>query len=395
MNKIKYLNIDHVRHLLSFAETSSLIPTLLPGGEGLFSPLPPGEGSGVRERFCKTAKNVNSNDVRRKLLITGAALPALAWTSAARAQPKPPIVIGWLHADSRESGAHYLAAFKEGLAALGWKEGSQFVLEERWADGQKARLPALAEELAAKKLTLIVAAPSYAVRPMAKAAPATPIVQASGGDLVEMGLAESLARPGGMITGRTNLQADVSAKYLEFLLNAVPKVKRVGVLDGPLPAALTRPNPADSPRRIALGRAAARYAVELRFTEITTPDEVEPAMARLAKQGVQALVVLQESVLRVERQRVMKLAQANRWPVVSGVIEFAEAGALISYGADVLANYRRAAYYVDRILKGTKPADLPIEQPTKFEFVLNLKSANALGLTIPPPVMVQATRVIE
>jgi putative ABC transport system substrate-binding protein len=144
-----------------------------------------------------------------------------------------------------------------------------------------------------------------------------------------------------------------------------------------------------------LQRAAARYAVELRFTEITIPQEVEPAIARLMKERVQALVVLQESVLRVERQRIMKLAQAQRWPVVAGVSEYAEAGALISYSADVLANYRRAAYYVDRILKGTKPADLPIEQPTKFEFVLNLKTARALGLTIPPSVMVQATRVIE
>jgi putative tryptophan/tyrosine transport system substrate-binding protein len=340
-------------------------------------------------------KCLHIDSLRRRLLISGAVLSALAWTGAARAQTKPPILIGWLHADTRESGAHYFAAFKKGLAALGWKEGAQYVIEERWADGQKARLPALAEELAAKKPTLIIAAPSDATRPMAKAAPATPIVQASGGDLVEMGLVKSLARPGGMITGRTNLQADVSAKYLEFLLNAVPKVKRVGVLDGPLPTGLARARPAESPRRIALLRAAARYAVELRFTEITTPDEVEPAMARLVKEGVQAIVVLQESVLRVERRRIMTLAQAQRWPVVSGVIEFAEAGALISYGADVLANYRRAAYFVDRILKGTKPADLPIEQPTQFEFVLNLKSAKTLGLTIPPPVMVQATRVIE
>lgn len=340
-------------------------------------------------------KYLQLDHLRRRGIVASAAWSALAWTRTAHAQTKLPILIGWLHADSRESAAHYLAAFKEGLAALGWQEGSQFVLEERWSGGQKARLPALAEALAAKKPALIVAAPSDAVRPMAKAAPATPIVQASGGDLVEMGLVKSLARPGGMITGRTNLQADVSEKYLEFLLNAVPKLKRVGVLDGPLPTGLARVKPADTPRRIALLRAAARYAVDLRFSDVTTPQEVEPAMARLAKEGVQALVVLQESVLRVERRRIMTLAQAQRWPVVAGVIEFAEAGALISYGADVLANYRRAAYYVDKILKGTKPADLPIEQPTQFEFVLNLKSAKALGLTIPPTVLVQATRVIE
>ena len=188
---------------------------------------------------------------RRRLLVAGAAWPSFAWAGAVRAQAKPPVLIGWLHADSRVSGAHYFAAFKEGLAALGWKEGSQFVLEERWADGRKERLPSLAEELAAKKPALIVAAPSDAVRPMAKAAPTIPIVQASGGDLVAMGLVKSLARPGGMITGRTNLQADVSEKYLEFLLSAVPAVKRVGVLDGPVPASHARAGNAASPRRIA------------------------------------------------------------------------------------------------------------------------------------------------
>ena len=304
-----------------------------------------------------------------------------------RAQAKPPILIGWFHADSRESSARYLSAFKEGLAALGWKEGSQIVIEERWGDGRPARLRPLAEELAAKKPAVIVAAPTTAVGPVAKAAPQTPIVMASGGDPVAWGLVKSLARPGGLITGLTNFSSSVAEKYIELLLAAAPKVKRVGVLGASTSgSALTRE---------AVRRSAVQYSVEARFVELANPEEIEPAIARLAKEGAQALVVLLSPMLRVERRRIMKLALAQRWPVVAGVSEFAEEGALLTYSGDALANYRRAAYYVDRILKGAKPADLPIEQSTKFEFVLNLKTAKALGLTIPQTILVRADKVIE
>jgi putative ABC transport system substrate-binding protein len=333
---------------------------------------------------------------RRRLLIAGAAWPALAWTRAARTQTKPPILIGWLHQDSRETSAGYLAAFKEGLAALGWKEGLQFVIEERWADGRQPRLQLLAGEVALKQPAIIVAAPNPSTSAAAKAAPQVPIVQASGGDPVEAGLVKSLARPGGMITGLSNLSGSlIREKYVELLLAAAPKVRRVGVLGLAYVSGAGGIVPAATTGSVAVGRSAAQLSVDAQFVNVAGREDIEPAIARLAKAGVQALVVLQYSLLRVERQLIMKLAQAQRWPVVSGVVEFAEAGALISYGADVLANYRRAAYYVDRILKGAKPADLPIEQPTKFECIVNLKSAKALGLTIPPSVMVQATRVIE
>ena len=335
---------------------------------------------------------LHTDNARRRLLVAGVALPALAWAGAARAQAKPPILIGWLHADSRESSGRYLGAFKEGLAALGWKEGSQIVIEERWADGQGARLQALAEELAAKKPVLIVAAPTTVIRPVAKAAPSTPIVMASGGDPVLWGLVKSLARPGGMITGLTNFNIGISEKYLELLLAAAPKVKRVGVLSG-------RTTGGDDTGRSlsteAVRRSAVQYKVEARFAEVAKAEDIEPAIARLAKEGSQALVVTLNPLLRIERRRVMKLALAQRWPVVAGVSEYADEGALLSYSADALANYRRAAYYVDRILKGAKPADLPFEQSTKFEFVLNLKTAKALGLTIPQSILVRADRVIE
>ena len=328
---------------------------------------------------------------RRRLLI---ALGATAFAPrAVFAQAKQaPVLIGWLHGDSRESSGHYLAAFKEALAALGWKEGSQLVIEERWADGRYARLQSLAEELAAHKPAVIVATPLSSVPAASKAAPQTPIVMASGGDPVERGFAKSLARPGGMITGVTSFTADVAEKHVELLLAAAPKVKRIGVLGDSASRTSASWN---NSQKEAILRAVAQYRVEARFAEAANPEEIEPAISRLAKEGAQGLIVMTSPMLRNERQRIVKLALARRWPVVAGVGEFAEAGALLSYGAERLANYRRAAYHVDRILKGTKPADLPIEQPTKFELVINMKTAKSLGIKIPNSILVQATKVIE
>jgi putative ABC transport system substrate-binding protein len=325
---------------------------------------------------------------RRELLIALGA-GALAWAGAVRAQAKKaPVVIGWLHGGSRERSAHSFAAFKEGLAALGWKEGSQVVIEERWADGRSERLQPLAQELAAKKPAIIVAAPSLAVRAAAKGAPNTPIVMASGGDPVAGGFAASLARPGGMVTGLTNISTELTEKYLELLLAAAPKLRRVGFLQDPttVNAHLFR----DAARR-----SIAQHSVDARFAEAARPEEIEAAISRLEKEGAQALVVFNSQTFIVERQRIIKLALARRWPVVAGVSDFAEAGALLSYSADTLANFRRAAYYVDRILKGAKPGDLPIEQPTKFELALNMKTAKALKLDISRELAVRVDRVIE
>jgi putative ABC transport system substrate-binding protein len=325
---------------------------------------------------------------RRQFVLAGASWPALAWAGTAFAQAKKaPVLIGWLNTDLRELSGQYFTAFKEGLAALGWKEGSQVVIEERWANGRVDRLQPLAEELAAKKPAIIVAALSAAVLAAAKAAPRTPIVMASGSDPVALGLVKSLARPGGLITGSTSVVANVAEKYLELLLAAAPKVKRVGVLDDST-------TPARASLMEAVRRSAAQYQVDARFAEAAKPEDIEPAISRLAKEGAQALVVAGGALLRNERQRIVKLALAQRWPVASGG-GWAEAGALLSYGADTLANYRRAAYFVDRILKGTKPGDLPIEQPTRFELVINIKTARALKLEIPRDLAVRADRVIE
>ena len=324
---------------------------------------------------------------RRRLLIASAAWPTLGWAGAVRAQVKPPILIGWLNAGARDLALDVLNGFNEGMAALGWKAGAQYVLEERWADGRTERLPALAQEIAAMKPAIVVASSANVARTAAKAAPMTPIVFAAG-DPISTGLVKSLARPGGMITGVSNVSADINAKLVELLVESLPKLRRVGFL-----ADATSPNHGAN---VSIARRAAeRYRIEAHVADVVKPEEIEPALARLAKDKVQALVLFSSPWISTYRQPILKFALAQRWPVVGGVNTYAEQGALFSYGADRAALSRRSAYYVDRILKGAKPSDLPIEQPTVFEMVINMKTAKALGITFPQTILVRATRVIE
>ena len=324
---------------------------------------------------------------RREFLAAGAGAAALGWTGISRAQSKPPVLIGWLMVNSRKQDINRYNAFKEGMAALGWKEGVHYVLEERWADGQVDRLSILAQEIAAAKPQIIVAAPTQSAIAAAKAAPTTPIVQANGNPL-STGMVASLARPGGMVTGLTNIAGEISDKLVELMRDAMPGVRRFGcIVDA---------SSATGKTSLARARQAAdKLSIELRAVEVSSPREIEPALARLAKENVQALIVLASAFFNNERHRIVKFALAQRWPTFAGQVEFAEAGALATYGADRVALFRRAAYYVDRILKGAKPGELPIEQPTKFELMVNLKTAKALGITVPQVVMVRADRVIE
>jgi len=324
---------------------------------------------------------------RRSLLL--ALGVAFSLPRAVLAQTKQsPVLIGWLHLGSRESNTKSFDEFKKGLAALGWTEGSSIAFEDRWADGRHDRLLSLAEDLAARKPTIIVAAPLPAVAAATTAAPKTPVVIATGGDPVAGRLVASLARPGGLITGLTAARADLAEKYVELLLAAAPKLKRIGFL--------ADPNGVGYPLEMAAARRSIeRYAVEARFVDAADPQEIDPAISRLAKQRVRALVVLSGAVLAVERRRIVESALAHSWPMIAGNPEFAEEGALLSYGPDSAALYRRAAHYVDQILKGAKPGDLPIEQPTKFDLVVNVKTAKALGITIPSSILLRADRVIE
>jgi putative ABC transport system substrate-binding protein len=324
---------------------------------------------------------------RRELLVTVGAILLMPRAVFAQAK-KTPIVIGYLGTASREVDGHALAELKKELAVLGWKEGDNYILEELWAGGQLNRLPTLAEELAARKPAVIVTATAAAAAAASKAAVKTPIVQGSGGSPVAIGLAASLARPGGMVTGLTNLVGELSEKYLELLLAAAPKLRRVGFL-------FDLKNPAYATHKKNAHRAIERFGVESRLAEVGSAEDLDRALPLLVKEAVQGLVVMPSpGLFNVERRRIVKFALSQRWPLVSSV-GFAEDGALIGYSADSAALYRRAAHYVDRILKGAKPADLPIEQPMHFNLAVNMKTAKALGLTLPPDIMVRATQVIE
>jgi putative ABC transport system substrate-binding protein len=323
---------------------------------------------------------------RRNLLI---ALGASAFVPRALfAQSKQPVLIGWLSLRSRESGGRSFAVFKEGLAAFGWKDGSQIRIDERWTDGHDDRLTSFTQELAAKRPALIVASGLRAAVNAAKGAPQIPIVMVSSADPIAAGLVTNLGRPGGMITGLGGFNVDMGGKLLELLLAAAPKVKRVGFLADAGHA--NRADVIDAARR-----SAVRHSVVAHFEEAGGPDAVEPAMSRLIKAGVQGLVVLPGALLVTERRSILKIALMQRWPVVSESRAFAESGGLLSYGADGDASHRRAAYYVDRILKGAKPGDIPIEQPMVFEFVVNLNNAKALDVKLPPEIMLRADKVIE
>ena len=274
------------------------------------------------------------------------------------------------------------------MSALGWKEGVHDVMEARWAGGRIERLPALAVELAAKRPAVIVVSPTQPLVAMVKAAPQTAVIQVNASDPVTTGFAASLARPGGMVTGLSNMAGDLTEKYLELLLAAAPRIKRVGfLLDS---TNLARVTLADAARR-----SVARLKVEARFAEAGTPDEIAPALARLAKEEVQGLILVPSPLFNVERQRLVKLANGYRWPMMSNRAEYVTEGALLAYGIDSAEQFRRAAHYVDRILKGARPGDLPIEQPTRFVLAVNLKTASALGLKLPQSILIQATQVIE
>lgn len=338
----------------------------------------------------RVGTDVERRSTRRKILVAVAAWPALAWIRAVSAQSKQaPIVIGWLGMGYPDADAEYLAAFRQGLAELGWKEGSQVVIEERWARGHRERLQTLAGELASRKPTVIVAWPVVSVLAASKASPTTPIVQATGTDLVRAGLAKSLARPGGMVTGLSNMfSPDLTEKMLELLLAAVPSMRRVGFLVDPRSRASVAAVK-------TVRRMAERLSMAASLAEAARPEDIEPAVAKLAGEGVEGLVLLPSAVFSAERDRIVKLALKRRWPIVAGNRRWVAGGALLTYGIAPAAIFRRSAHFVDRILRGAKPGDLPIELPATFELAVNLKTARVLGLTIPASFLLRADRVIE
>ncbi len=324
----------------------------------------------------------------------------LAAPLAAHAQPPTKTWrIGYLGPVSPSGGARLLESFRQGLRELGYAEGRNISIDYRWAEGRPDRFPALAVELTQLKVDVIVTYNNAGVAALQRATRTIPIVFASVGDPVGSGYAASLARPGGNITGLTGLSEELSRKWVELLREAVPTVFRVAVLtvSRTLAAYPDRRECSDQNCRLwqVIEGAAKAVKANPQLHVIAGPDEIEHAFANLIKDRAQGLIVLPHAVTNANRARIASLAAGHRLPGMYPDSEYVEAGGLMSYAPNYSDQHRRAATFVDKILKGAKPADLPIEQPTKFELVVNMKTAKALGLTIPQSVLARADRVID
>jgi putative ABC transport system substrate-binding protein len=313
----------------------------------------------------------------------------LALCVSAEAQPSKKVPhIGYLSVLSPASDSARLEAFRHGLRELGYVEGQSLVIEPRYAEGKLDRLPDLAGELVTLKVDVIVAGGSTAIRAAKSATKLIPIVMAHGSDPVALGYVASLARPGGNITGLTHLAPELGGKRLELLKDTIAQLSRVAVLTDPGTGG-------HGPQMRELEVAAPALALQLRSVEVREPKELESAFSAMAVWRAGAFIGLQQPTLDRLRQRIVHLAGKNRLPAMYPNSEYVETGGLMSYAADLVAMFRRTAVYVDKILKGAKPADLPVEQPIKFEFIINLRSADQIGLTIPPNVLARADRVIR
>jgi putative ABC transport system substrate-binding protein len=296
--------------------------------------------------------------------------------------------IGVLSGGAASTEAGRDEAFRQGLKELGYVEGRNIVIEYRYAEGKTERLRALAAELVRLNVDLILTSGEPQVRAAKQASQTIPIVVALAGDLVDRGHAASLARPGGNITGLTTLTSELTAKRLELLKTAFPKISRVAIL--------WNPNNATNVAVFKESEVAARdLRIQLLPLDVRRADDLEGAFLAALRAHADALIVVGDTVLLTHRARIADFAAKNRLPAMYSNQGFMDAGGLMFYGPNAADMYRRAATYVDKILKGAKPGDLPIEQPTKLEFVINLKTAKALGLTIPPPILSRADRLIE
>ena len=279
-------------------------------------------------------------------------------------------------------------AFIQGLRELGYIEGKNIVIEWRRAEGKRERVPDFVAELVRLKIDVIVTAGGASTWPAKEATSTIPIVMAQDSDPVGSGFVTSLAHPGGNITGLSALTPEISGKQLELLKEIVPKLSRVAVL-----ANSNNPGTAQALRETKL--AAEAFAVQLQFLEIQGPKDIEPAFQAARKGRAAAVLLLTSPVATSQRAQIADLAAKSRLPAISNQSDYIDAGGLVFYGPSITDLYRRAATYVDKILKGAKPADLPVEQPTKFELIINLKAAKQIGLTIPPNVLARADRVIR
>jgi putative tryptophan/tyrosine transport system substrate-binding protein len=323
---------------------------------------------------------------RRQFLLAAGVFLVLPRVKAQ--QPTKRARVAWLGFTGPEGGGIYLEVFKQGLRDLGHVEGRDVVFEIRWAAGSAEKLAEFANELAALKPDVIVATTTVTARAAQRATATIPIVVGSSSDPVGGGLVRSLARPGGNVTGLSNLGGDVSPKLLEFLLAILPKLSLVSVLSN-------SSNPANATSLKKLRATVQKMGVKVAIIEVQTLAEIETAFANMARENVRAVIVLSDPLFIAHRVRIAELASRYRMPSAFGVREHVEAGGLMSYGQKLADQFQRAAAYVDKILKGAKPGDLPIEQATTLELVVNQTTAKALGITVPRSILLRADRVIE
>jgi putative tryptophan/tyrosine transport system substrate-binding protein len=323
----------------------------------------------------------------RRTFVGTLTLALLAAPLAAEAQGSITHV-AFLGAESASTNQHFVDAFHQGMREHGYVDGQNIIFDERWAEGRSERFPELISELVRLKASVIVTVSTPAAL-AAKNAPTTIPIVFIAGDPLGSGLVPSLARPGGNLTGLSIFLGDeFSGKWLQLLKEAVPKVSRVAVLWNPT-------NPANPAYLTVLRGVAQKLGVTLQPEEIRDPGQFDRAFASMTAKRAQALVVVIDPLTVRYRGRIVELAAKNRLPAMYGFREFVDAGGLMAYGANVPYLCRRAAIYVDKILKGAKPGDLPVEQPTQFDLAVNLKTAKALGLTIPPSLLRRADEVIE
>jgi putative tryptophan/tyrosine transport system substrate-binding protein len=328
-------------------------------------------------------------DMRRRVFISLLGSAAVAWPLALRAQQLTrKVKIGHLESGTPSSTPSLLAAFREGLRELGYVEGRNLVIESRYAYGREENLPQLAVELVRSDVDVIFAIGPPQALAAAKATSTIPIVFVGGGDPVELGLVKSLSHPGGNVTGLTFVAVELAPKRIQLLNEAVPEAKHVAILW----------NPNNAVNKLELAKATTAgnaLGLTLLPVEIETPDHIEAAFSAMSKAGAEAALVTSSPITFPNRKLIAKFAMKAHLPSMVALREYAEAGAFMSYGPSYADHCRRAATYVDQILKGRKPADLPVQQPTNFELVFNLKTAKALGVRVPGKLLAIADGVIE
>jgi putative tryptophan/tyrosine transport system substrate-binding protein len=324
--------------------------------------------------------------MRRREFITLLGGVMASWPLAVGAQQTAKLPsLGFLTAGAGSPG---LPALLEGLRQLDWIEGKTIVVEYRYAKNRNDRLPELAAELVRLNVSVIVAAGTLAPLAAKHATTTIPIVMTSAGDPLGTGLVSSLARPGGNATGLSLMSPDLSGKRLELIKQIIPDIARVAIMWN-----ATNPYPALVFRQTE--NAARQLKIEVQPLEVRTPDDVSSALEAAMREKANALITVEDPLTVNYRKQIADFAAENRLPTISGLREYVDAGGLLSYGPDLADLYRRAAGYVDKILKGAKPSELPVEQPTKFALVINLKTSKALGLTIPPDMLAIADALIE